>query len=372
MIGTRPEAIKMCPLIIALKEINNSQCVVCITGQHREMLQQVMNVFRVEVDYDLKIMQESQTLSYITGAVLNHVERIIEIEKPDIVLVHGDTTTAMAAAMASFYNKTLIGHVEAGLRTGNKYFPFPEEINRVFIDRIADYYFVPTLLNKKQLEKEGVKKNIYITGNTVIDSFKYTVRKNYVFKNLRLNDLDYSKKIVLITAHRRENLGIPLENVCNAIKTLALEKTEIVFIYPVHLNPLVKKTVYKILDGIENVLLLDPLDVLDMHNLESRCYLVLTDSGGLQEEAPYFGKPVLVLRNETERPEAVNAGTVRIIGTKYEDVVNDTRVLLENCARYNEMANATSPYGDGNASSRIVQVLSKSLKVNVKSYAYDN
>jgi len=357
--GTRPEAIKMCPLVLELKKNNNIECVVCLTGQHREMLQQVMDVFQIKEDYNLDIMRDRQTLTTITTSILEKMEPLLKAEKPDVVLVHGDTTTSYAAALAAFYQQIPVGHVEAGLRTGDIYSPFPEEMNRLLTDRISTYFFAPTEQNKKNLVAEGLHKNIYVTGNTVIDAFAYTVQEQYIFHEAILNQIDYEKKqVILVTAHRRENLGKPLENICKAILKVAQEYPNTVFVYPVHLNPAVRETVFLILGEQSNILLIDPIDVLDMHNLLSRCYMVMTDSGGIQEEAPHFGKPVLVLRTETERPEAVEAGTVKVVGVNDDNIFKETKKLLEDTKSYEEMAKAVNPYGDGQASKRIVYALS--------------
>ncbi len=356
--GTRPEAIKMCPLVLELKKHKEIDCLVCLTGQHREMLDQVMLAFNIEADYDLSIMKQNQSLTTITTSVLVGIEPILRKEKPDVVLVHGDTTTSYAAALAAFYQQIPVGHVEAGLRTGNIYSPFPEEMNRLLTDRISSYYFVPTELNMKNLINEGISNNIYVTGNTVIDAFAYTIKEKYEFHEDKLNTIDYkNKRIILVTAHRRENLGQPLRNICSAISKIASEYQNTQFVYPVHLNPTVRNTVFEILSDIENVLLIDPIDVLDMHNIMSRCYMVMTDSGGLQEEAPHLGKPVLVLRTETERPEAVHAGTVKVVGVNLNDIYNETKALLDNVELYNSMAKAINPYGDGYASSRIAECI---------------
>lgn len=356
--GTRPEAIKMCPLVLELKKHKEIECVVCLTGQHREMLRQVMEAFRVEEDYNLDIMRERQTLTTITTSILEKIEPVIQKEKPDVVLVHGDTTTSYAAALAAFYQQIPVGHVEAGLRTGDIYSPFPEEMNRLLTDRISTYYFAPTLQNEQNLLKEGIKDQVYVTGNTVIDAFSSTVKRDYVFHDTTLDAIDYSKqRVVLVTAHRRENLGKPLENICRAIRHLAQEYLNTVFVYPVHLNPAVRESVFAILGQVSNVLLIDPIDVLDMHNLISRCFMVMTDSGGIQEEAPHFGKPVLVLRTETERPEAVAAGTVKVVGVEEADIYQEAKQLFDESSAYNCMAQAVNPYGDGHASERIVEVL---------------
>lgn len=358
--GTRPEAIKMCPLVLEMQRNEALECVVCLTGQHREMLDQVMSVFGVSADYDLDVMRDRQTLTTITTSILEKLEPILQDEQPDLVLVHGDTTTSYAAALAAFYQKIPIGHVEAGLRTGDIYSPFPEEMNRVLTDRISTVYFAPTEQNAANLRKEGIDQDIYVTGNTVIDAFAYTVKDGYTFAEKCLAGLDFdSRRVVLVTAHRRENLGEPLKNICSAIRRLAIKYADTYFVYPVHLNPAVRETVYQILFGIPNVLLLDPIDVLDMHNLMSRCYMVMTDSGGIQEEAPHFGKPVLVLRTETERPEAVEAGTVRVVGVDERLIFSEAEKLLNDKTVYAHMAYAVNPYGDGHASERIVQIIKK-------------
>lgn len=359
--GTRPEAIKMCPLILEMKNRPEMETVVCLTGQHKEMLKQVMDAFNISETYNLNIMKTRQTLTSITASILEKLEPILLKENPDIVLVHGDTTTSFAAALAAFYQKIPVGHVEAGLRTNDIYSPFPEEMNRLLTDRISSIYFAPTEQNKKNLVKEGIANNVYVTGNTVIDSFAITVKKNYVFHNQVLKEINFnSNRVVLITAHRRENLGKPIENICNAIFKLANEYTDVNFIYPVHLNPAVRDVVFDKLSGIKNVFLIDPVDVLDMHNMMARCYMVMTDSGGIQEEAPHFGKPVLVLRTETERPEAVKAGTVKVIGIETEKIYTTAKKLLENKTLYSTMAKAVNPYGDGHTSKQIVDLLLKS------------
>ncbi len=356
--GTRPEAIKMCPLVLKLKEEIKIECIVCLTGQHKEMLKQVMDAFAIREDYNLEIMKDRQTLTTITTSILEKMEPILKKEKPDIVLVHGDTTTSYVAALAAFYQQIPVGHVEAGLRTGNIYSPFPEEMNRLLTDRISTLFFAPTENNKKNLLAEGIEKNVFVTGNTVIDAFQYTVKGDYHFTNEILNGLDFgSNRIITITAHRRENLGQPLRNICNAVKRLALEYTDTGFVYPVHLNPIVRDVVFDLLGDIRNVKLIEPVDVLDMHNLLARSFMIMTDSGGLQEEAPHFGKPVLVLRTETERPEAVEAGTVRVVGVEEDDIYESAKRLLSDASSYEKMAHAVNPYGDGHASERIVEAL---------------
>lgn len=356
--GTRPEAIKMCPLVLKLQEKKHIECIVCLTGQHKEMLEQVMNAFGVIEDYNLNIMRERQSLTSITTSILVGLEPILEHEKPDIVLVHGDTTSSCASSLAAFYQHIPVGHIEAGLRTGNIYSPFPEEMNRLLIDRICSLYFAPTENNKKNLAEEGITNNVFVTGNTVIDAFQYTVSNDFKFSDDILNHLDFNTtRVITLTAHRRENLGKPLANICNAVKRVSLEYPNITFVYPVHLNPKVRDVAFDILDGIQNVKLIDPLDVFDMHNLIARSYMILTDSGGIQEEAPHFGVPVLVLRTETERPEAVEAGTVKVVGVKEETIYREIKMLLDNDILYNNMAKSVNPYGDGNASERIVEAL---------------
>ncbi|MBP5460929.1 MAG: UDP-N-acetylglucosamine 2-epimerase (non-hydrolyzing) [Lachnospiraceae bacterium] len=356
--GTRPEAIKMCPLVLKLREEKSIECKVCLTGQHKEMLAQVMSSFGVKEDYNLEIMRDRQSLTTITTSVLEGIEPILKEESPDIVLVHGDTTTSYAAALAAFYRQIPVGHVEAGLRTGNIYSPYPEEMNRRLTDQLSSYNFAPTETSRSNLLEEGIRKNVYVTGNTVIDAFQYTVKDHHAFSCRELASLDFgAHRVVTITAHRRENLGEPMVSICHAIRRLSEEYTDCVFVYPVHLNPAVRDVVFAELSGIDNVMLIDPIDVLDMHNLLARSYLVMTDSGGLQEEAPHFGKPVLVLRSETERPEAVEAGTVKVVGVEEENIVREARKLMEDVDAYVAMAKAINPYGDGRASERIVEVI---------------
>lgn len=356
--GTRPEAIKMCPLVLELKQAEDVQCVVCLTGQHKEMLRQVMDAFHITEDYNLEIMKDRQTLTTITTSILERIEPILIQEKPDIVLVHGDTTTSYAAALAAFYQQIPVGHVEAGLRTGDIYSPFPEEMNRLLTDRISTIYFAPTEQNRRNLNKEGITENIYVTGNTVIDAFSKTVRNDYVFHEEKLNAINFEQsRVILVTAHRRENIGVPLQNICNAVKSIAQKHEDTLFVYPVHLNPRVRETVFSTLSNVDNILLINPIDVLDMHNLLARCYMVMTDSGGLQEEAPHFGKPVLVLRTETERPEAVEAGTVKVVGVEEINIINEAEKLINDMTEYGRMAKAINPYGDGHACARILLAL---------------
>lgn len=357
--GTRPEAIKMAPLVKELEKSDQIESTVCVTAQHRQMLDQVLDIFDIKPQFDLNVMKDRQTLVEITIRVLEGLSCVFETQKPDIVLVHGDTLTTFVGALAAFYQKIKIGHVEAGLRTFDKYSPFPEEMNRKLTGGMADIHFAPTNTNKINLINEGVKEEgIYITGNTVIDALKTTVQKDYKFKNDILKKTDFVKRqVILVTAHRRENLGKPLENIFVALKNIVQNNSNVEMIYPVHMNPVIRETANKILGDIKRVHLIDPLDVNELHNLMSRCYLVMTDSGGLQEEAPALGKPVLVLRTETERPEAVNAGTVRIAGVETKQIIKLTEILLNNKDEYNKMARAVNPYGDGFASKRIVEAI---------------
>lgn len=358
--GTRPEAIKMCPLVKELEKHEEIESIVCVTGQHKQMLEQVLEIFQIEPNYDLQLMRDRQTLTTITTDVLLNLENLLQEIKPDIVLVHGDTTTSSSSALAAFYQQIPVGHVEAGLRTYDIYSPFPEEMNRKVISQIAELFFAPTENNRKNLEKENIYNNIFVTGNTVIDAFKYTVKKPYDFKNEVLRSINFEgSKFILMTAHRRENLGKPLENICMAVKRLVEENQDVQVVYPVHLNPAVRETVFEILGDVDRVHLTAPIDVEDMHNVMYRSFLVMTDSGGLQEEGPHFGVPVVVLRTETERPEAVTAGTVVIAGTEEENIFNIVNNLLNNEKNYKKMARAVNPYGDGYASERIVQEIIK-------------
>ena len=357
--GTRPEAIKMAPLVKELKKYHQIETTVCVTAQHRQMLDQVLKIFDIAADFDLDIMKDKQTLVDITTRGLEGLNRVFGEVKPDIVLVHGDTTTTFVGSLAAFYNKISVGHVEAGLRTNDKYFPYPEEINRKLTGVLSDIHFAPTRTNRANLLKENVKEDkIYMTGNTVIDAIKTTVRKDYIFGNQRLKDINFSgSRVITVTAHRRENLGEPLENICHALKYVADRYEDVEIVYPVHLNPAVQSVARRIMGGHSRIHLIDPLDVQDMHNLMDRSYLIMTDSGGLQEEAPSLGKPVLVLRNETERPEALEAGTVKLAGTDRQNIVNLTCELLDVNEEYQRMAKAVNPYGDGFASSRIAKAL---------------
>lgn len=353
--GTRPEAIKMCPLIKELKERQNAQVSVLVTGQHRKMLDQVLNAFEVIPDYDLSIMKEKQTLFEITANILNGIRSILEKERPDLVLVHGDTTTTFATALASFYLQIPIGHVEAGLRTYDIHSPYPEEYNRQAVSIVARYHFAPTEQAKQNLIKEGKNRdNIYVTGNTAIDALKTTIRKDYNHEELTWAS---GSRMILLTAHRRENIGKPMEGIFHGIKRILEENPDVKVIYPVHLNPLIREIAGSVFQDEERVHLIEPLDVLDFHNILARAYLVLTDSGGIQEEAPSLGKPVLVLRDTTERPEGIRAGTLSLVGTKEEAIYQSIRNLLHDKAAYNKMCQASNPYGDGFASKRIADIL---------------
>ena len=337
--GTRPEAVKMAPLIKKLETNDSLNLKVAVTAQHREMLDQVLEIFDIRPDYDLDIMKEKQSLSHITKRALIGIEEILKKEKPDVCLVHGDTTTSFAASLACFYNGVKVGHVEAGLRTFNKYLPYPEEMNRLLTGKIADFHFAPTKNNKENLVKEGIKENVYVTGNTAIDALQYTVEKKHTFKDERLNNIDFEKKkVLLMTAHRRENLGKPLVDICRAARNVVENNKDVILLYAVHLNPLVQNTALKLLSDHDRIILTEPLDILDMHNVMRRSYFVLSDSGGLQEEAPAMGKPVLVLRNETERQEAIEMGTVKLTGTKYEDIIRNCKSILKEKATYEKMA----------------------------------
>jgi UDP-N-acetylglucosamine 2-epimerase len=356
--GTRPEAIKMAPLVRLIRKTPGMKGLVCLTGQHRQLLDQVMDKFSIQADYDLDLMRPGQTLTGITARVMEGMDRVLNECKPDIVLVHGDTTTSMAAALASFYHQVPVGHVEAGLRSFDKYSPFPEEMNRSITGRIATLHFAPTGANRENLYRENIRDGIYVTGNTVIDALLTLVREDYAFQEEALREMNLkSGRTILLTAHRRENLGEPLANICRAVKCIVEEMPDVQVIYPVHPNPAVGNTVRAILKDVPRVHLLPPIDVEDMHNLIGRCYLVMTDSGGLQEEAPALGKPVVVLRTETERPEVVAAGKAVLAGVKEEDIVKAVRTLLTDKQAYQKMSQAIHPYGDGHASEMIVSAL---------------
>lgn len=358
--GTRPEAIKMAPLVKELEKRKEIESIVCVTAQHREMLDQVLKVFDIKPDYDLNIMKQGQTLSEITSRVLLGIEEVIKEVKPNIILVHGDTTTTFAGALAAFYNNVDIGHVEAGLRTWNKYSPFPEEMNRQMVDCMTDMYFAPTEVSKNNLLIQGInEEKIYITGNTAIDAMKYTVNDNYYNE---IFDWVSEDKLILLTAHRRENLGEPMRNIFKAIKRIVEEYSDIKVIYPIHLNPKVREVANEIFGGIERIKLIEPLEVFDFHNFIKKSYLILTDSGGIQEEAPSLGKPVLVLRDTTERPEGIKAGTLKLIGTDEKKVYKEIKKLVDDKSEYEKMSKANNPYGDGFASKKIVDEIINKYK----------
>lgn len=353
--GTRPEAIKMAPLVKELESRKEIKSIVCVTAQHREMLDQVLSIFKIKPDYDLNIMKQGQSLSEITSRVLLGLEEVIKKEEPNIILVHGDTTTTFAGALAAFYNKVDIGHVEAGLRTYDKYSPFPEEANRIMVDRITDMYFAPTEVSKKNLLKENIEESkIYVTGNTAIDAMKYTISDNY---ENSIFDWVGDSKLILLTAHRRENLGEPMYNIFKAVKRLVNDNKDIKVIYPIHLNPLVRKIANEVFEDNDRIKLIEPLEVVDFHNFINKSYFILTDSGGIQEEAPSLGKPVLVLRDTTERPEGITAGTLKLVGTNEDDIYNEATILLNNKSEYDKMSKASNPYGDGNTSKYIADAI---------------
>ena len=353
--GTRPEAIKMCPLVKECQKYQQIDTVVCVTGQHKQMLEQVLEVFGVTPQYNLAIMKEKQTLFDVTTAVLTRMKEVLETEKPDIVLVHGDTSTAFITALACFYLQIPIGHVEAGLRTYNMNSPFPEEFNRQAIDLITKYYFAPTEMAKNNLIKEGKhNEDVFVTGNTVIDALATTIQEDYHNEHL---EWAKDSRLILLTAHRRENLGQPMRNMFRAIRRICEEHADIKIIYPIHMNPVVRQIAQEELEGENRIRIIEPLDVLDFHNFMERSYLILTDSGGIQEEAPALGKPVLVMRDTTERPEGIKAGTLRLVGTTEEGVYRAFKELVDNKEAYDKMSHAVNPYGDGKASERIVQVL---------------
>ncbi|MGV3234576.1 non-hydrolyzing UDP-N-acetylglucosamine 2-epimerase [Latilactobacillus curvatus] len=355
--GTRPEAIKMAPLVLALKERTDEfEAVTVVTAQHRQMLDQVLEIFKIKPDYDLDVMKQRQTLSEITSNVLMNLDKVIATEKPDIVLVHGDTTTTFAASISAFYNQTAIGHVEAGLRTWDKYSPFPEEMNRQLTDVLSDLYFAPTSQSEANLLQENhPQKAIYITGNTAIDALKQTVQSDYNHSILDVVDAD--KRMILVTMHRRENQGEPMKRVFKVMRQVVETHDDVEIVYPVHLNPVVQEAAQDILGNHPRIHLIDPLDVVDFHNLSARSFFIMSDSGGVQEEAPSLGKPVLVLRDTTERPEGVEAGTLKLVGTQPEQVHDAMVELLDDQAVYDAMAHAKNPYGDGQASQRILDAI---------------
>ena len=356
--GTRPEAIKMAPLMLELEKHPQIKSMCCLTGQHRQMLDTVMEIFDLKADYDLDIMEKQQTLSTITTKTLLGMEQVLKEAKPDLVLVHGDTSTTFAGALAAFYHKIPVGHVEAGLRTYDPYSPYPEEMNRVLVSDIAALHFAPTKANAENLRKEAVRGGIFITGNTVIDAMKTTVKEDFHFACEELNRLDFHRsRIITMTCHRRENYGDSMEQIMQAVRQIVEHHPDVEVVYPVHLSPVVQECARRNLGDLPRVHLVEPLDVEQMHNLMARSYFIMTDSGGLQEEAPSMGKPVLVLRRETERPEAVTAGTVKLAGVQKEDIVSLAEELLVNSERYDAMAKAVNPYGDGKACSRIAQAI---------------
>lgn len=356
--GTRPEAIKMAPLVRALQASESIESIVCLTGQHREMLDSVMDIFHLKSDYDLNIMEKRQTLSTITTKALLGMEQVLEEAKPDLVLVHGDTSTTFAGALAAFYHQVKVGHVEAGLRTWDKYSPFPEEMNRTLVGDIADLHFSPTRANAENLRREAVMGEIFVTGNTAIDAMQYTVRGDYTFTTELLNHLDFvHRRVIAVTCHRRENYGKPMQDIMHAILEVVERHPDVEVVYPVHLSPVVRECAFPILGGHDRIHLIDPIDVEEMHNLIARCAFVMTDSGGLQEEAPALEKPVLVMRRETERPEAVAAGTAKLAGVEKDVIVSMANELLDSPEAYAKMAKAVNPYGDGHACARITQAI---------------
>lgn len=357
--GTRPEAIKMCPLVNELKTRKDIQTIVCVTGQHKEMLTQVLEAFDVVPDFDLLIMKKQQTLFDVTTAILDKIKPILEREEPDIVLVHGDTSTTFATALACYYLQIKVGHVEAGLRTHNIYSPFPEEFNRQAVSIISEYNFAPTELSRRNLLEEGRDpKSIFVTGNTVIDALKTTIDKNYTHPELQWAE---GSRLILITAHRRENLGEPMKNMFRAIRRVMDENDDVKAIYPIHMNPAIRSIADEILGDDDRIHIIPPLDVLDFHNFTSHSYLILTDSGGIQEEAPSMGKPVLVMRDTTERPEGITAGTLRLVGTDEETIYNEFNRLLSDSEEYKAMSQASNPYGDGTACKQIADILEQAL-----------
>lgn len=357
--GTRPEGIKMAPIIKELEKRDNIESVTCITAQHREMLDQVLNIFDIKPDYDLNIFEPGQTLTKITTRALEGLEEVILKEKPDVLLVQGDTTTVFSGALAAFYQGVKVGHVEAGLRSGNIHSPYPEEANRMLTGILTEYHFAPTIRNKDNLIKENYSEDkIYITGNTVIDALKYVIKDDYEFDLRLLNTLDYeNNRVILMTSHRRENIGKPMENIFSAVRDIVEKYEDTVVVFPIHLNPKVRNIANEILGNNPRIHLIEPLDYEPFTNLMNKVHLVVTDSGGLQEEAPTLGKPVLVVREETERPEGVEAGTAKLVGTEYSNIYENMDLLLSNNDEYDKMAKSVNPYGDGNAAKRIVDII---------------
>lgn len=354
--GTRPEAIKMCPLVKVLEKEEDIESIVCVTGQHREMLDAVLEIFQVKPDYDLNIMSHGQTIVDVSNKVLTGVDKVIKECNPDIILVHGDTSTTLNGALAAFYNQKPVGHVEAGLRTGDMYSPFPEEANRKLTGAIATLHFAATKSNEENLKRENITENVFITGNTVIDALVSVINKDHKFENSILNNIDFDEnKVILLTAHRRENWGEPMKDIFQAVKDVILNNDEVKVIFPMHRNPIIRELANESFNGIEDrICLIEPLEYVDFANLMAKCYLIMTDSGGIQEEAPALGKPVVVLRTETERPEAVEAGTVKLAGINKDNIFNITNELVENNEEYEKMGHAVNPYGDGKACPRIV------------------
>jgi UDP-N-acetylglucosamine 2-epimerase (non-hydrolysing) len=362
--GTRPEAVKMAPIVKGLKnDEKNFMTKVCVTAQHRDMLDQVLRIFDIEPDYDLNIFQNGQTLTGITCRALTGLEVVIEEYRPDLILVQGDTTTVFSGALAAFYHQVKIGHVEAGLRSGNLFSPYPEEANRMLTGVLTDFHFAPTINSKANLLREGYDENkIFITGNTSIDALQWVIQEDYKFSDDVINKIDFkNKKVILLTSHRRENIGEPMENIFNAVKDVVVENKEVEVIYPMHLNPNVRRIAESILGNMDRVHLIEPLDYLPFTNLMSKCYLVVTDSGGVQEEAPSLGKPVLVVRKETERPEGIDAGTAKLVGVDKEIIYEELNILINNEEEYKKMACAVNPYGDGRAAEHIINVIKKKL-----------
>lgn len=361
--GTRPEAIKMAPLVKELERREEIESIVCVTAQHREMLDQVLETFQINPDYDLNIMKQGQTLGDITTRALNGLESVIKECTPDIVLVHGDTTTTFAGALAAFYNQVAIGHVEAGLRTNDKYSPYPEEMNRQMVDCMTDMYFAPTEVSKENLLKENIEESkIYVTGNTAIDAMATTVKENYTHPELEW--IKDNERLILLTAHRRENLGEPMRHIFKGIRRIVDEFEDIKVIYPIHLNPKVRDVANEIFAGVDRVKLIEPLEVFDFHNFQNKSFIILSDSGGIQEEAPSLGKPVLVLRDTTERPEGIKAGTLKLVGTDEDTIYNETKRLLTDKEEYEKMSKASNPYGDGHASERIADAIIEKFSKN--------
>lgn len=362
--GTRPEAIKMAPIVKTMEQYEEIENIVCVTAQHRQMLDQVLNLFDIKPDYDLNIFKPGQTLTEITTRALKGLEEVIIETKPDLLLVQGDTTTVFAGALAAFYQKVKIGHVEAGLRSGNIYSPYPEEANRKLTGIMTDFHFAPTERNRQNLLREGYPdEKIFITGNTVIDALFHVIKEDYVFEEELLNNIDFeNKKVILMTAHRRENIGKPMENIFNAVLRAVEKYEEVEVVFPIHLNPKVRNIAYKVFDNHPRIHLVEPLDYEPFTNLMAKSHLVVTDSGGLQEEAPSLGKPVLVVREETERPEGIIAGTAKLVGTLEENIFRELDLLLSDDNEYTKMANAVNPYGDGKASKHIIDVILQNIK----------